>query len=229
VGASGSRCIAGATEGPIDDFYGASAPSIQNELRPQRVTAGSILLMNIELDKLKDFAIVANREIFKFCRNRASCIFSTAVVCDVLTHFGMKSEPLRVTTGAFPDKGTGVILGSDGDGEKRPAAKPGHWKGHLVSLVEDQYLIDTTLDQINRRGSCKVGKPVVIYLPDTEWWEERPFSRDLRLTGVLPLLPGLSVRYSKYHRQNGWKSAPDFRPGIHKTAVARLIELNKWW
>jgi hypothetical protein len=124
--------------------------------------------MGIELDKLKDFATTANREIFKFYSNRASCIFSTAVVCEVLTHFGMKSEPLRVTTGAFPDKGIGVVLGSDGDGVRQPAAKPGHWRGHLVSLVEDQYLIDTTLDQINRRGFCTVAKPVVIYLPDTK-------------------------------------------------------------
>ena len=71
--------------------------------------------MGIESDKLKNFATTANREIFKFYSNRASCIFSTAVVCEVLTHFGMKSEPLRVTTGAFPDKGIGVVLGSDGD------------------------------------------------------------------------------------------------------------------
>jgi hypothetical protein len=110
---------------------------------------------------------------------------------------------------------------------KQPAAKPGQWKGHLVSLLEVQFLIDTTLDQINSPGSCTVAEPVVIYLPETEWWEQR--LPDFHSTGNLPLSPGWSVRYEEFHRQSGWKSAPDFRPGMRKTKVAGLIELNKWW
>lgn len=145
----------------------------------------------------------------------------------MLTQFGIKAEPLRATTDILPENGDGVILGSDGDGVKRPAAKPGYWKGHLVSLVEDQYLIDTTLDQINSRRFCTVAKPVVIYLPDTNWWDQR--WPEYHRTGRLSLFPGFTVRYQKFHGQNGWKSAGDFRPGRRKEIVEQLIEMNRWW
>jgi hypothetical protein len=183
------------------------------------VSTRSNSVMTTELDDLQDFATIANREIFNIYGARDSCIFSTAVVCDVLAHFGAKAEPLRVTTAIFPVNGNGLILGSDGGGVRRRAAKPGYWKGHLVSLVEDQYLVDTTLDQINRRRFCKVATPIVIYLPDTNWWDQR--WPDYHCTGNLSLFPALPFGTRNFTnrrvgnprptlgREDGKRSSPD--------------------
>ena len=142
---------------------------------------------------LTDFCSLAHREIFKFRRRRGTCIFSTAVVCDVLRRFDIKAEPLRVTARILPDErgGVGVGLGSHhGCGERRPAAKPGMWYGHLVSLVEDRYLVDTTFDQVNEDEYFKLknAEPLVLDLGQTKW-----FATDVKWpnwTGNLPIFPG---------------------------------------
>src|SRR6478672_4525247 len=98
-------------------------------------------------ETLIEFCQLANREILKFYGDRASCVFSTGVCCDVLNHFNIKAEPLRVTAAVFSDDGTvATMLGSDGCGQRMKAASPNRWNGHLVSLVEDEYLLDSTLD-----------------------------------------------------------------------------------
>jgi hypothetical protein len=94
------------------------------------------------------------------------------------------------------------------------------------SLVEDKYIVDTTLDQGNKPGFPVTAKPVAIYLPETKWFDA---DFDLPWTGIIRLFPGATVRYVKSRRQKGWKSAPDFRPTRRKEIVARLIELNEWW
>jgi hypothetical protein len=104
---------------------------------------------------LSKFCLLANREIFKFYGRRDSCVFSTAVVCDVLTRFGIDAKPLRVEAAVFDTKpgGRGVVLGGFSEPAQRKAAGEGMWHGHLVTLVDNEYLIDTTLDQVNSTGS----------------------------------------------------------------------------
>jgi hypothetical protein len=132
------------------------------------------LIANDFHQKLIAFCQLANREILKFQGMRATCIFSTGVCCDVLNHFGIKAEPLRVTASVHSDHGTiATLLGSDGCGQRLPKAGPGMWHGHLVSLVADEYLLDSTLDQVN--GKNPNAKPCVIYLPDTCWFERERF------------------------------------------------------
>ena len=68
---------------------------------------------------------LANREIYHHYGSRASCVYSTGVVCEVLTHFGFQAEPIRVETGLFHDdpKSYGCVLGSSGDGTRRPSCR----------------------------------------------------------------------------------------------------------
>jgi hypothetical protein len=99
---------------------------------------------------LAEFAVLANRSILDFHGSRGSCIFSSACVCDVLAQLGIEASPLRVTAKVFhpePRK-YGCVLGSDGNGERMPAAGRDKWHGHLVSLVAERFLVDTTLDQV---------------------------------------------------------------------------------
>jgi hypothetical protein len=173
-------------------------------------------------NQLVGFCLLANREIFRYYGSHHSCVFSTGVICELLAHFGIKAEPLRVEAGIFPDdrKLPGCVLGSSGDGTRRPAAKPDHWQGHLVSLVENRYLIDTTLDQADRHLNAR---PVVIDLTRTTWF--KPNLRSGQCTGLLRLWDGVLVRYSPAPRQVGWKHAGDFRPRRRREIAARLIEL----
>jgi len=179
--------------------------------------------------ELTKFCMLANRLILAHYQSLDSCIFSTGVVCEVLSHFGFKAVPLRVEAAVFPtnNKQTGCILGSEGDGTRMPAASPGCWLGHLVSLIENEYLMDTTLDQANDVYAYLQVAPVVIYLPHTRWYSDgAPIPNpDYHCTGNLPLFAsGSTVRYKKSHRQNGWKSAGDFQPCRRREIVKIFIE-----
>ena len=74
--------------------------------------------------QLSAFCSLANAEIFQYYGDRGSCIFSTGVILEVLTHFGLQAEPIRVEAGLFHDdpKSYGCVLGGSGDGTRRPAA-----------------------------------------------------------------------------------------------------------
>ena len=175
--------------------------------------------------QLTAFCVLANKEILRHYGSRGSCIFSAATICEVLTHFGIKAEPLRVEAGIFPDepKLHGCVLGSIGDGTRRPAAKKDMWRGHLASLVSDQYLIDTTLDQANTGRHLHV-KPIVIDLRTTKWFDPDPPWIGESWTGLLTPWPGVQVRYTRFPRQAGWKNAGDFRPRRRREIVATLIK-----
>jgi hypothetical protein len=110
-----------------------------------------------------------------------------------------------------PDDGRqrGSILGSDGDGSRRPAAGPDHWHGHLVATAEGKFVLDATLDQ------TRLAPPLVIEIPDPRWW-----------AGGWPLfiqIPGRQVRYAAFPGRGGYKSAPDFRPCRRKEIVTNVV------
>ncbi len=174
-------------------------------------------------EQLNQFCLLANREIFRFYGSRGSCIFSTGVCCDVLQHFGFKAEPLRVEAALFHDdrKFHGCILGSNGDGTRRAAAGKDKWIGHLITLLDGVYLLDTTLDQANDVNPHLKAKPVVIDLRTTTWFQ--PNLRGGQCTGLLRLWDDVQVRYSPAWRQTGFRHAGDFRPGRRQEIVKILI------
>jgi hypothetical protein len=184
--------------------------------------------MDTKLTELTVFCHLANREILKFYGDRGSCIFSTAVVCDVLAHYGFDTRPLRVQATVLPTKPRehGCTLGSDGDGSRQPAAGHGKWRGHLVTLVNNEYIVDTTLDQVNDSEPHLRADPVVVHLPATDWFLcEDPKSYRYHRTGNLSVFKSSDspVRYAEYPRQNGFKHAGDFRPNRRKCIVLDLI------
>lgn len=177
-----------------------------------------------KLAELTSFCQLANCEIRAWSGIINTCILSTATVCEVLAHFSLKAEPLRVTAGLFHDdpKKYGCVLGSPGDGTRQPAAKADHWNGHLVSIVENRYLIDTTLDQVNTDHPYLGATPIVIDLQATEWFQISP-RIGFPYTGLMRLFPDVLVRYQEYHNQKGFRSASDFRARKRREIVGRLI------
>jgi hypothetical protein len=175
-------------------------------------------------EALCTFCALVNREILRFYGRPDSCVFSTAVIVEVLTYFGLKAEPIRVEAAIFPDDRNlfGCILGGFGDGSRRKAPDRSMWHGHLVSLVEDRYLLDSTLDQVQVPG---VG-PLVIDLRKTKWFDPDALYRGLPWTAVLRPWP--TARLSRRDTpcstaRVGWKHAGDFRPCRRKEIVEMLI------
>jgi len=145
------------------------------------------------LASLSKFCLLSNKIILAFYGDRGSCIFSTGVVCDVLTHYGFAARPLRVEAAVFDTKpgGRGVSLGRIHSDIRRKTAGEGAWHGHLVSLVDHEYLIDTTLDQANDTEPKLRAEPVVIHLPTTDWFLcEDPKSYRYHRTGICLFLSG---------------------------------------
>jgi hypothetical protein len=179
------------------------------------------------LGELSEFCAIANRVIRQYYGAPDSCVFSTGVVCDVLRHYGLEAELLRVEAALFHDdrERYGCILGALPKGSRQSAATKDMWAGHLVSLVVGQYLVDTTLDQVNTKYPWLKARPLVIDLHATKWNEpDPPFG--CPWTGCLrpwPELP-VTVRFTRYPRQNGWKYAGDYQPCRRKQIVPKLIE-----
>jgi hypothetical protein len=97
-----------------------------------------------------------------------SCIASTAVGIDAMTHFGVLSEPFPVRTSMFNARfvariklgqpwpqGLEVHQWAEEDGSYSVGigfgtGQQGKWPGHLVILAEKQFLIDLSVDQASR-------------------------------------------------------------------------------
>lgn len=184
------------------------------------------------LASLSKFCLLSNKIILAFYGDRGSCIFSTGVVCDVLNHYGFAARPLRVEAAVFDTKpgGRGVSLGRIHSDIRRKTAGEGAWHGHLVSLVDHEYLIDTTLDQANDTEPKLRAEPVVIHLPTTDWFLcEDPKSYRYHRTGNLSVFKwsDSTVRYAEHPRQNGFKYAGDFQACRRKDIVPTLIAMAR--
>src|SRR6266478_8795096 len=184
------------------------------------------------LASLSKFCLLSNKIILAFYGERGSCIFSTAIDCDVLAHYGFDTRPLRVQATVLPTKPRehGCTLGSNGDGSRQPAAGHGKWRGHLVTLVDNQYIVDTTLDQVNDTEPHLRAEPVVIHLPATDWFLcEDPKSYRYHRTGNLSVFNSSdsTARYAEYPRQNGFKCAGDFQACRRKALVPALIAMGR--
>lgn len=128
---------------------------------------------------IEKLMVVGRPEILKDFRPD-SCIVSTAISIDVLTHFGILAEPLpikmsmfnapyvkRIDSGSeFPNREMLIRWGKEdgsysvgiGYGENQP----NKWAGHLVVLVENSWLIDLSIDQANRPAYNMVFSPIAV-------------------------------------------------------------------
>lgn len=157
---------------------------------------------------------LANRAAFEEYGDRDSCISTSYALAAFLTQRGYAPEPTRIETVVHPlATRHGCVLGWRGDGSRQPASGPGEWKGHL-GVVVDEWLLDPTLDQADIPG-VPHGAIVLI----TSRW----------LTGedaaYLTTCPEISIRFRRFPRQNGWKSAAAARPIQWKPVLKRMHAL----
>lgn len=175
-----------------------------------------------DIETLGRLCRLANREACKVYRRRSSCIFTSATLRDVLESLGIDAELMRVEVVGFGKRGP-VILGSDGDGVRRPAAQPGMWWGHLAVVADRHFLLDPTLDQI---PGCKpfVGEITDAWLRGerTLWWVDGE-----RANGFPERNADTAIRYHAFPGRGGWKGAPDFRYVTRRRPVVASI-LRAW-
>jgi hypothetical protein len=155
---------------------------------------------------LQRYCELANRAAWDDCEERNTCIRTSHALLYFLHGRGYKTAKLvRVELAVHTeDRGNGgAIVGSEGDGTRRPRLEPDMWGGHLAVEV-DGYLLDPTIDQVNHNlSNVTPMAPLVVPLP--EWWNsnQAAFYVDEDMT---------MIRYVKVYRQNGWASKPDSRP-----------------
>ena len=178
------------------------------------VARGNELAMtNSNFQKL---VIVAKQVATKFNKSRSTCVLTSFALTDALRRLGYGSRPLRIEAAVFPDdrKLYGTILGSL-NGCRRAAA-PDMWHGHLAVVVDDEWLLDPTIDQANKKElprSMRVG-PLAIQLPG-EFWAEHG--------SILVQVNKCSVRFSPHPRQVGFANAGDARPSHWKPLADQIF------
>ncbi len=145
---------------------------------------------------------IANKFAFKTMRSRDNCILVSTMLNHLLIELGYRSRVVRVTASvcSLSKKQYGYILGHEGDGTFREAAGPGMWRGHASVLVEEQWLLDPTLDQIPKM------KPMVLKLESLEPWPCTQFLID----------DDIRIYYYMVRNQVGFKYAGDARRRIFK-------------
>ena len=153
------------------------------------------------VDDLERWCLIANVAAYEVCQCRNSCIATSFALAAFLREQGLQAEPFRAEVYIHSDDRaiTSTSLGSSGDGTRRPAAAPGMWHGHLAVTCGD-YVLDPTIDQAEVGGISIL--PAVFAKPDG-WDQGAAYCWDES---------DLHVRYKRYHRQVGWKSAGDARP-----------------
>jgi hypothetical protein len=173
---------------------------------------------NPDVETLRRLCHMVNRECFVFTERRDTCIFTSAVLLDVLTGLGIEAELMRVEAVSFGSPHA-TSLGSDGDGTRRPAAGPGMWRGHLAVVAMRRYLMDPTLDQINGRDPL-VGEITPRWLSGEHsmWWIDGEPAETLSLSQA-----DHAVRYRAFPGRGGWKGAQAFRPTYRRALVASIL------
>jgi hypothetical protein len=167
--------------------------------------------------EFQKLAALTNRVAIRFNESRSTCVLTAFALHDVLQRLGYGSRPLRIEAAVFPDdrKLCGTILGTRSG--CRRVASPGMWRGHLAVVVEDEWLLDPTLDQANKKGwprSMRVG-PLAVHLPGRFWTEHG---------SILVRTNGCSVRFSPHPRQVGFANAGDARPSHWKPLADQIFQ-----
>lgn len=168
---------------------------------------------------------LANATAYDLFGGRDSCVLTShalaAFLCEAqgrdatLTRIEAHIFPqCRCTTDCHGRYCTCRSLGGDSTGSRRPAAGPGYWHGHLA-VTCDGFLLDPTIDQVN--SDLIHLAPLVLPLPSG--WDD---GKSIMLADA----ENTFVRYNKYHRQVGWKSAPDARPSHWRDVVGLMAEVG---
>jgi hypothetical protein len=178
---------------------------------------------------------IVNRELITEFGQADCCVLACATLVDVLSQLQIPARPLRIEASVSAPEGHprehyGCVLGGDGDGTRRPAAGPKMWRGHLAVVADEHFLLDATLDQVNKSSPWLAAKPFFhavspAFLDGKELsWFGLQDSQWHPLASWQTPWPGPRVRYTAFPGRGGYKSAPDWkRPSHRRILVERVL------
>ncbi len=156
---------------------------------------------------LRIFAGCARREISRlFLFN--SCIASTAATLDVMAHYGRRARAWEVcarvmSPSEFIELGCYPSQSEEGVG------------GHLVAIVDESFLVDASLGQLNdanpniRVPSVFIGELMPPGPPTSSFYEFR--------------VPGATLAYEQSSMSQDYRSSPDWGNSPEREAVRAAI------
>jgi hypothetical protein len=160
------------------------------------------------LAALREINAIANELAFEETGVRNTCIYTSAALCDALVRLGYRARMLRVEAAYYPPCDCcGGVLGFRGDGTRQTAAAPGMWGGHVAVVVDETYLLDPTLDQLEGAEPF-AGAVTPEFLAGKTcmfWFEGVGYST------VPKGARGPMTRYLAFPNRRGWKRASAFR------------------
>ena len=155
------------------------------------------------VNKFQQITNIANEEAFKDYGRRDTCIFTSFALADALRRMDYNSKVVRVTAKVYPTDPCleGSILGGTATAPagRRSAASPGMWRGHVVCVVDDRWLLDATLDSVNSPRLKATVAPIAIEL-DPNFWSESPGAPTYHT------VDNYQVCHFLYHNQKGFMS-----------------------
>ena len=172
------------------------------------------------IERLDPICWLMNQEALALRGDPGTCILSAGALRDALRIIGHEAEVLRVEVSVHLQSGSrdqyGCVLGLIGGDGPRRAAKPGMWKGHLVTIAEGLVLLDPTLPQVNVGHPWLAAEPMTVpvtpaFLAGTETFRVPTGSA------------GATASYWAFPARGGWKHAPDFRPSRRRELADRVL------
>ena len=159
---------------------------------------------------LKIYAGCARREI---CRHFPgnSCIASTAITMDVMSHYGRASLPWEVCVHVTDSKHN-IELGC------HPPASEQQVGGHLVAVVQGSFLVDASLSQVTKAyPELEVPSVLVGELLPTG----QPLQNSYRFR-----TPRAEVVYAAHRMSRDFRESSDWGPSPQRDeAASRIIDL----
>jgi hypothetical protein len=182
----------------------------------------------MNLVDLHRLAVAINAAAFEVMGHRANCILASGALMDILHARGVDARCVRAEAFATPRNGERRcrVLGSLGDGTRRPAAEPGWWHGHLVVVAGD-ILLDPTLDNIAEEPGYEYLRPfaarLVGDLETARWYDLDPHGVGVEVPRGAGRWPHSDVRYKLLPGLGGWKNKGMFRPRIRARVAAMAV------
>jgi hypothetical protein len=157
---------------------------------------------------LRILAGCARREICRYFLPN-SCIASTAISMDVLQHYGRSSRPWEVCVRVQAPPHYHIELGCAPPGSLNAVG------GHLVVLVEEAFLLDSSLGQVTNSFPEVRVPPVFVgqlLLPGSPLRNEYSF-----------ILPSAHLHYSAQFMSVDFRSSPDWGPSPERNRVTAAV------
>jgi hypothetical protein len=189
--------------------------------------------MTIE-EVLKLYARIARPVILEYFR-KDSCIASTRITVEVFTRLGFKAIPLPSQAQIYNRKFREILerekhwptkeemkkwitQGAWGIGIGFGDHKGGGYVGHLVAIVENKYLVDSSLDQAERPHK-EIFFPVILVAEIN-----RDFGRGKEKHTIVNDR-GTVMVYEPKIKDRKWETSPDWTDtSRHMPAVMRILQ-----